>query len=184
MTNRSIAAVAALLALAACSNKAKEDAAKMDSAAPAAAPAMAGPAPMAPRDLIETAAAAGTFSTLGKALTAAGLDETLKGAGPYTILAPTDEAFARIPQKDLDALMANKEQLAKVLKYHVINGNVSSSQIAKMTEATTLEGGKIAIKVVDGKVMLNGQAAVTSPDIAASNGTIHVINTVLMPPKK
>ena len=184
MTNRSIAAVAALLSLAACSNKAKEDAAKMDSAAPAAAPAMAGPAPMAPKDLIETAAAAGTFSTLGKALTAAGLDETLKGAGPYTILAPTDEAFARIPQKDFDALMANKEQLAKVLKYHVISGNVSSSQIAKMTEATTLEGGKIAIKVVDGKVMLNGNAAVTSPDIAASNGTIHVINTVLMPPKK
>ena len=183
MTNRTIAA-ATLLVLAACSTKAKEDAAKLDSAAPAAAPAMAGPAPMAPKDLIETAASAGTFNTLGRALTAAGLDETLKGTGPYTILAPTDDAFAKIPKKDLDALMANKEMLAKVLKYHVISGNVPSSQVAGMSEATTLEGQKIAIKLVDGKVTLNGKAEVTSPDIAASNGTIHVINTVLMPPKK
>ena len=110
--------------------------------------------------------------------------ETLKGAGPFTVLAPTDEAFAKIPQKDLDALLANKEMLTRVLKYHVISGNVPSTQVATMTEATTLEGGKLAIKVVDGKVMLNGKAQVTSPDIAASNGTIHVINTVLMPPRK
>ena len=145
---------------------------------------MVGDAAMAPKDLIETAASAGSFNTLAKALTAAGLVETLKGAGPYTILAPTDEAFAKIPQKDLDALMANKEELTKVLKYHVISGNVPSSQVATMTDATTLEGSKITIKVVDGKVTLNGKADVTSPDIIASNGTIHVINTVLMPPKK
>ena len=183
MMNRTLTA-ATLLVLAACSNKARDDAAKMDSAAPAAAPAMVGDAATAPKDIIETAATAGTFNTLAKALTAAGLVETLKGAGPYTVLAPTDEAFAKIPPKDLDALLANKEMLTKVLKYHVISGNVPSAQVASMTEATTLEGGKLEIKVVDGKVMLNGKVQVTSPDIAASNGTIHVINTVLMPPKK
>ena len=183
MMNRTLAA-ATLLVLAACSTKAKDDAVKLDSAAPAAAPAMAGEAAVAPKDLIETTASAGTFTTLEKALTAAGLVETLKGAGPYTVLAPTDAAFARIPQKDLDALLANKELLTKVLTYHVISGNVASADVAGMTEATTLEGSKIQIKVVDGKVMLNGMAQVTSPDIAASNGTIHVINTVLMPPRK
>jgi uncharacterized surface protein with fasciclin (FAS1) repeats len=183
MMTRTLSA-ATLLVLAACSNKPKDDAARMDSTAPAAAPAMVGDAASAPKDLIETAASAGSFNTLEKALTAAGLVETLKGAGPYTVLAPTDEAFAKIPQKDLDALLANKELLTKVLKYHVIAGNVPSSQVASMTEATTLEGGKIDIKVVSGKVTLNGKADVTSPDIAASNGTIHVINTVLMPPKK
>lgn len=183
MMNRTLTA-ATLLVLAACSNKAKDEAARMDSAAPAAAPSTVGEAATAPKDIIEIAASAGTFNTLAKALTAAGLVETLKGAGPYTVLAPTDEAFAKIPQKDLDALLANREMLTKVLKYHVIAGNVPSSQVATMTEATTLEGGKIAIKVVNGKVILNGKADVTSPDIAAANGTIHVINTVLMPPKK
>jgi uncharacterized surface protein with fasciclin (FAS1) repeats len=183
MTNRTLVAAAGLLVLGACSNKPKDDAAKMDSAAPAAAPAMAEPAATAPKDIIETAAAAGTFNTLAKALTAAGLVETLKGAGPFTVLAPTDEAFAKIPQKDLDALLANKEELAKVLKYHVISGNVPSSQVTTMTEATTLEGGKVTIKVTDGKVTLNGKSVVTSADIAASNGVIHVIDTVLMPPK-
>lgn len=183
MMNRTLG-FATMIALAACSGKPKDSAATLDSAAPAAAPSMVGDAAMAPKDLIETAASAGSFNTLAKALTAAGLVETLKGAGPYTILAPTDEAFAKIPQKDLDALLANKEELTKVLKYHVISGNVPSSQVATMTDAATLEGSKITIKVVDGKVTLNGKADVTSPDIIASNGTIHVINTVLMPPKK
>jgi len=185
MLNRTLAA-ATLIVLGACSNKPKDDtAAKMDSTATAASPAMATPSsPTAAKDIIETAAAAGTFNTLAKALTAAGLVETLKGTGPYTVLAPTDEAFAKIPAKDLDALMANKEELTKVLKYHVLTGNVPSSQVATMTEATTLEGGKIMIKSVDGKVVINGTSTVTSPDISASNGTIHVVNTVLMPPKK
>jgi uncharacterized surface protein with fasciclin (FAS1) repeats len=185
MLNRTLAA-ATLIVLGACSNKPKDDtAAKMDSTATAGSPAMATPSsPTAAKDIIETAAAAGTFNTLAKALTAAGLVETLKGTGPYTVLAPTDEAFAKIPAKDLDALMANKEELTKVLKYHVLTGNVPSSQVATMTEATTLEGGKIMIKAVDGKVVINGTSTVTSPDISASNGTIHVVNTVLMPPKK
>lgn len=147
----------------------------------AAAPAAEAPAP---KDIVETAIAAGTFNTLAKALTAAGLVETLKGTGPYTVLAPTDEAFAKIPAKDLEALLADKAALTKVLTYHVIAGNVPAATVTTLTEATSLEGSKIAIKVVDGKVMLNGASEVTATDIAASNGVIHVINTVLMPPKK
>ncbi len=183
MTNRTLAA-ATLLVLGACSSKAKTDdaVAKMDSTA--TPPAMAAPSSPAPKDIIETATSAGTFNTLAKALTAAGLVETLKGAGPFTVLAPTDEAFAKIPAKDLEALLANKEELTKVLKYHVIAGNVPSADIAKMTDETTLEGGKVMVKVVDGKVLLNGKSTVTSPDVTASNGVIHVINTVLMPPRK
>ena len=164
--------------LAACAG---EKAPVVDSVA--AAPAMEAPAP-APKDIIETAVAAGTFNTLAKALTAAGLIETLKGTGPFTVLAPTDEAFAKIPAKDLEALLADKAALTKVLTYHVIAGNVPASTVTTLTEATSLEGSKIMIKVVDGKVMLNDASEVTTTDVAASNGVIHVINTVLMPPKK
>jgi len=180
MLNRTLA-VAALATLAACGAK-NDEAAMVDSSAmaPAAAPAMDA---NAPKDIVETAVAAGTFNTLAKALTAAGLVETLKGAGPYTVLAPTDEAFAKIPAADLEALLADKAALTKVLTYHVIAGNVPSSQVSTMTDATTLEGSKVMIKVVDGKVMLNDNVTVTSADIAASNGVIHVIDTVLMPKK-
>ncbi len=164
--------------LAACGGEKPEAAPQLDSAT-AVAPADAA----APKDIIETAAAAGTFNTLATALTAAGLVETLKGAGPFTVLAPTDEAFAKIPAKDLEALLADKEALTKVLTYHVIAGNVPASSVTTMTEATSLEGSTIAIKVVDGKVMLNDASEVTATDIAASNGVIHVINTVLMPKK-
>ena len=180
MISRTLA-VAALATLTACGGK-KDEAAVVDTAAmaPAAAPAVDA---SAPKDIIETAVAAGTFNTLAKALTAAGLVETLKGAGPYTVLAPTDEAFAKIPAADLAALLADKAALTKVLTYHVIAGNVPASQVSTMTEATTLEGSKVMIKVVDGKVMLNGNTAVTTADVAASNGVIHVIDTVLMPKK-
>jgi uncharacterized surface protein with fasciclin (FAS1) repeats len=169
-----------IVALAACSGE------KTETATPAAdsvAPAAAMEAP-APKDIIETATAAGNFTTLAKALTEAGLIETLKGAGPFTVLAPTDEAFAKIPAADLNALLADKAALKQVLTYHVISGNVPASTVTTLTEATSLEGSKITIKVVDGKVMLNGASEVTTPDVAASNGVIHVINTVLMPPKK
>jgi uncharacterized surface protein with fasciclin (FAS1) repeats len=183
MMNRTLATLA-LYALAACSGKGRDDAAvRVDSAAPAAAPAPSDAA-LAPKDIIETAAVAGTFNTLTKALTDAGLIETLKGSGPYTVLAPSDEAFAKLPKKELDALLADKAKLTRLLKYHVLSGNVTSTQVATMTEATTLEGGKLAIAVVNGKVTLNGKSTVTSPDISASNGTIHVIDAVLMPPKK
>jgi uncharacterized surface protein with fasciclin (FAS1) repeats len=181
MMHRTVAAFT-LVALAACSSEKKDDAAAMDSAAPAAA-AVETPA-AAPKDIIETAVAAGTFNTLAKALTEAGLIETLKGTGPFTVLAPTDEAFAKIPAKDLEALLADKAALTKVLTYHVIAGNVPSSQVSTMTEAATLEGSKVTIKVVDGKVVLNGNSTVTGADVATSNGVIHIIDTVLMPPKK
>ena len=181
MMHRTLSAMA-LTALAACASSKAPDAAPMaDSVAPAAA---AAPATTEPKDIVETAIAAGTFKTLATALTAAGLVETLKGPGPYTVLAPTDEAFAKIPAKDLEALLADKAALTKVLTYHVIAGNVPASQVTTLTEAATVEGSKISIAVVDGKVVLNGNSTVTATDIAASNGVIHVINTVLMPPKK
>ncbi|HYW31300.1 MAG TPA: fasciclin domain-containing protein [Gemmatimonas sp.] len=178
---RRTAGALSIAILTACGGEKPEAAPASDSATAMAAPAET-PA-SAPKDIIETAAAAGTFNTLAQALTAAGLVETLKGAGPYTVLAPTDEAFAKIPAADLQALLADKAALTKVLTYHVISGNVPASAVTTLTEATSLEGSKIAIKVVDGKVMLNDASEVTATDIAASNGVIHVINTVLMPKK-
>jgi uncharacterized surface protein with fasciclin (FAS1) repeats len=136
------------------------------------------------QDIIDTAVAAGTFKTLATALTAAGLIETLKGTGPFTVLAPTDDAFAKIPAAALTALLADKAQLTAVLTYHVIGGHHLASAVTTMTEATTVEGSSVKIAVVDGKVMLNGSSQVTATDIAASNGVIHVIDTVLMPPAK
>lgn len=176
---RTAVGVLSIALLAACAGEKTEATPAVDSVA--AAPAMEAPAP---KDIIETAVAAGTFNTLATALTAAGLIETLKGAGPFTVLAPTDEAFAKIPAKDLEALLADKAALTKVLTYHVIAGNVPAATVTTLTEAVSLEGSKITIKVVDGKVMLNDASEVTATDVAASNGVIHVINTVLMPPKK
>jgi uncharacterized surface protein with fasciclin (FAS1) repeats len=174
---RRTAAILSLAVLAACSGEKAEPAADSVTSAPAAeAPA--------PGDIIDVATAAGTFTTLAKALTAADLVQTLKGPGPFTVLAPTDEAFAKIPAADLEALLADKAALTKVLTYHVISGSVPASTVTTLNEATSLEGSKIMIKVVDGKVMLNDAAEVTATDVAASNGVIHVINTVLMPPKK
>jgi uncharacterized surface protein with fasciclin (FAS1) repeats len=138
-------------------------------------------APVA-QDIVATAVAAGTFNTLAQALTAADLVATLQGEGPFTVLAPTDEAFARIPAEDLAALLADKEALTKVLLYHVIAGSVPSSTVVTLSEAETVQGSKIMIAVVDGKVVLNGGTTVTATDIAASNGVIHVIDNVLMPP--
>lgn len=163
----------ALVALAACGGAAQDEAARQ---AAAAAPVV--------QDIVATAVAAGTFNTLATALTAAGLVETLQGPGPFTVLAPTDEAFAKIPAADLEKLLANKEELTKVLTYHVIAGNVPSSTVVTLADAATVEGRKITIAVVDGKVVINGTSTVTATDIAASNGVIHVIDTVLLPPKQ
>ena len=131
-------------------------------------------------NIIEVATAAGTFNTLATALTEAGLVETLQGEGPFTVFAPTDEAFAAIPEADLNALLADKEKLTKVLTYHVVSGNVPSSDVAGMTEATAVSGDMLKIDTSSG-VMIN-DATVTQADIAASNGVIHVIDKVLMPP--
>lgn len=134
------------------------------------------------KDIVETAVAAGTFTTLAKALTAAGLIETLKGKGPFTVFAPTDAAFAKLPPATLSALLADKKKLAAVLTYHVVPGKVLAAQVVGMSEATSVQGGKIAIMVMGGKVMLNHSATVTATDIPATNGVIHVIDTVILPP--
>lgn len=132
------------------------------------------------KDIVDTAVQAGSFTTLAKALQAADLVNTLKGEGPYTVFAPTDEAFAKLPQGALDNLLANPEQLKKVLLLHVIPGKVMASDVVKMNSAKTAEGSELSIQVRDNKVMVD-DATVTKPDIAASNGVIHVIDSVILP---
>ena len=125
--------------------------------------------------------AAGSFNTLVAAIQAAGLVETLAEGGPFTVFAPTDEAFAQIPEADLQALLANKEMLTQVLLYHVVAGEVPASAVMGITSAETVQGSDVSVKITaDGKVMLN-DATVVSTDIEASNGIIHVIDTVLLP---
>jgi len=132
-----------------------------------------------PKDIVDTAVAAGSFKTLAAALTAAGLVDTLKGTGPFTVFAPTDEAFARIPKADLDALIKDKAKLTKVLTYHVVAGKVMAADVVKLKEAKTIEGQMVKIDASHG-VKVNG-ATVVKADVLASNGVIHVIDTVLMP---
>ena len=149
------------------------------------APRVAQAQGMAPeKDIVETAVGAGTFNTLAKALTAAGLIETLKGPGPFTVFAPTDAAFAKLPPAVLTGLLADKAKLTAVLTYHVVPGAVMASQVVGLSEATTVQGSKVAIRVVNGKVVLNGNSTVTATDIKAKNGVIHVIDTVILPPTK
>jgi uncharacterized surface protein with fasciclin (FAS1) repeats len=131
-------------------------------------------------DIVQTAVAAGSFTTLAKALEAAGLVETLQGEGPFTVFAPTDEAFAKLPAGALDALLADKAKLAKVLTYHVVPGKVAASEVAALTSAKTVNGQELAIASTGGKVTVGG-ATVTQADIGASNGVIHIIDTVLLP---
>ena len=135
-------------------------------------------AAFAAKDIVDTAVAAGNFNTLVTAIKAAGLVETLKGKGPYTVFAPTDEAFAKIPKADLDALIADKAKLAAVLTYHVVPGKVMAKKV-KAGDVTTVNGKAITVTTANG-VMVN-DAKVTATDIKASNGVIHVIDTVLMP---
>jgi len=134
------------------------------------------------KDIVETASEAGSFATLLTAATAAGLVETLQGEGPYTVFAPTDEAFAALPAGTLDGLLADKEALKKVLLYHVVSGAVTSDQKVGLTSADSVEGSPIAVAVKDGVVYLNDSAKVVTPDVMASNGVIHVIDQVLLPP--
>lgn len=138
--------------------------------------------PMGKKDIVDTAVAAGQFNTLAKALQAAGLVDTLKGKGPFTVFAPTDEAFAKLPAGTIDELLKpeNKEKLVSILTYHVVPGEVSSKKVAKMTSAKTVNGKDLKISVEDGKVHIDN-ATVIKADIKASNGVIHVIDTVLMP---
>jgi uncharacterized surface protein with fasciclin (FAS1) repeats len=131
-------------------------------------------------DIVETAKAAGSFNTLAQAIEAAGLTETLKGEGPFTVFAPTDEAFDKLPQGTLESLLQDKEKLATILKYHVVPGEVSSSRVMTISEAETVAEKSLPITKADGKLMV-GNATVTKADIPASNGIIHVIDTVLLP---
>ena len=132
-------------------------------------------------DIVETAIAAGNFSTLATALTAAGLVETLKGDGPFTVFAPTDEAFAKLPQQTLSDLLKpeNKEKLTAILTYHVVPGKITASQVASMSKAITVQGQSLTVDTKDG-VKIN-DAKVIAADVEASNGVIHVIDTVLLP---
>jgi uncharacterized surface protein with fasciclin (FAS1) repeats len=144
--------------------------------------ALAGGSKMPAKDIVDTAVSAGSFKTLTTALAAAGLVETLKGKGPFTVFAPTDEAFAKLPAGTLESLLkpANKQKLTAILTYHVVAGNVKAADVVKLSSAKTLNGKSVTIKTVGGKVLING-ATVVKADIAATNGTIHVIDTVLMP---
>ena len=132
------------------------------------------------KDIVDTAVAAGDFSTLVTAVKAAGLVETLKGEGPFTVFAPTDAAFAKVPTETLNALLADKAALANVLTYHVVAGKVMAADVVKLTSAVTVQGQAVSIEVKDGKVYVDGTQVVTT-DIEASNGVIHVIDAVILP---
>jgi uncharacterized surface protein with fasciclin (FAS1) repeats len=133
-------------------------------------------------DIVSTADAAGSFKTLLAAAKAAGLVETLQGKGPFTVFAPTDEAFAALPAGTLDGLLKDPEALKKILLYHVVSGQVTADKVVGLTSANSVEGSPIAITVKDGKVYLNDAAQVVKTDILASNGVIHVIDKVILPP--
>ena len=167
MTNRSFhaaAAVATLLTLSAC------------------APAYNSKENQPMKNIVQVAVENGNFKTLVAAVQAAGLAETLSGPGPFTVFAPTDAAFAKLPTGTVQALLADKEKLASILTYHVVSGRVVAADITRMNGAmpATVNGQKLDIKVRGGNVYVNG-AQVTTADVSASNGVIHVIDGVLMP---
>ena len=178
------------IAIAACSAASTPSPAPTTASTPSPAPTTATSPSAAPsasaaataKDIVQTATEAGSFSTLLTAVEAAGLVETLQGEGPYTVFAPTDEAFAALPAGTLDGLLADKDALKKVLLYHVASGAVSSDQVVGLTSVNSVEGSPIAIAVKDGMVYLNDSAKVVSPDVMASNGVIHVIDEVILPP--
>ena len=132
------------------------------------------------KDIVDTAVAAGDFNTLVTAVKAAGLVETLKGEGPFTVFAPTDAAFAKVPTDTLNALLADRAALANVLTYHVVAGKVMAADVVKLSSAETVQGQAVSIEVKDGKVYVDGAQVVTT-DIKASNGVIHVIDAVILP---
>jgi uncharacterized surface protein with fasciclin (FAS1) repeats len=136
----------------------------------------------ADKDIVDTAVAAGQFKTLAAALTAAGLVDTLKGHGPFTVFAPTDAAFAKLPAGTVENLLKpeNKAQLTATLTYHVVPGKVMAADVVKLKEAKTVNGNMLQVKVNGSEVMIN-DANVTATDIAASNGVIHVIDSVVLP---
>ena len=161
LTKRSVAVIAAVVS--------------MGALAPLGASAAMGPG-----DIVQTASAAGEFHTLLNLATRAGLAKTLEGKGPFTVFAPTDAAFAKVPKATLAALMKDKSKLRAVLLYHVLAGKITAAKLEKMHSVKTLNGQSLTIKVMGGTVMV-GDATVTKANVAASNGVIHVINKVLIP---
>jgi uncharacterized surface protein with fasciclin (FAS1) repeats len=131
-------------------------------------------------DLVGVAVSAGSFSTLVAAVEAAGLVETLQSPGPFTVFAPTDDAFAKLPEGTIDSLLANPDKLKQILLYHVLPGNVTASDVVKLSEAKTAEGSEVRISVKGDSVMVDN-ANVIQTDVKASNGVIHVIDTVIIP---
>jgi len=153
-----------------------------------AALAVAGPvdaqynsAPATDKDIVEVAAEAGTFTTLLAAAEAAGLVDVLKSDGPFTVFAPTDEAFAKLPEGTVESLLANPEALRAILLYHVVPGKVMAAQVVGMSEAETAQGSAISISTYGESVRINDATVVTA-DVEASNGVIHIIDTVILPP--
>jgi uncharacterized surface protein with fasciclin (FAS1) repeats len=147
------------------------------SAAATAAPAQG------EKDIVDTAVAAGSFDTLAKLLTKAGLVDTLKGHGPFTVFAPTDAAFAKLPKGALRSLKRHPKRLKAVLLYHVASGRLEAKDVAARKSIKTLNGKRVRIRVKDTRVFVN-RARVTTPDVSASNGVIHVINRVLIPHRR
>ena len=135
---------------------------------------------MTNQNIVEVAQGAGGFTTLLAAAEAAGLVSTLTGDGPYTVFAPTDEAFNKLPAGTVEALLKDKEKLTQILTYHVVPGKVMAKDVVTLTSTTTVQGQDVKVKVDNGTVMINDATVVTT-DIEASNGVIHVIDTVLMP---
>jgi uncharacterized surface protein with fasciclin (FAS1) repeats len=135
------------------------------------------------KNLVQTAAAAGQFKTLATLLTKAGLARTLQRPGPYTVFAPTDAAFAKVPKSTLNALLADQAKLRAVLLYHVVPGKVTSAAVTKLSSAKTASGKNVRIRVA-GKTVLVNNAKVTKADVMASNGVIHVVDRVLIPPAR
>jgi len=181
----SLLALAAVpLIIAACGSS-SSSASSSPSMSAAASPAMLPSAStMAQKDIVDTAVAAGQFTTLAKALQAAGLVDALKGPGPFTVFAPTDAAFAKLPAGTLATLLKTpKGELTRILTYHVVPGTVMAADITNGMTAKTLEGSTLKFTIKNGNVYVNG-AQVTTADVPASNGVIHVIDGVLIPPKK
>jgi len=135
---------------------------------------------MGQKNIVQTAVAAGQFKTLALLLKKSGLAAALQGKGPFTVFAPTDAAFAKVPKATLAALAKSPAKLKAVLLYHVAKGKVTAGQVVKLTSVKTLQGGSLSVKIAGGKVYVGG-ARVVKPDVMASNGVIHVINKVLVP---
>jgi|TARA_B110000116_G_scaffold267365_2_gene279578 uncharacterized surface protein with fasciclin (FAS1) repeats len=142
--------------------------------------ALVTPMQAAEKDIVDTAVEAGSFTTLAAALEAAGLVDTLKGDGPFTVFAPTDEAFAKLPAGTVESLLKDIPALTAILTYHVVPGMVDAAQVVTLSSADTVNGQSLAVSVTDGKVKI-GAANVVATDIMATNGIIHVIDTVMLP---